>query len=326
MSVAEKQPNEQRKNSSEKDTNLNSDIMKKYIQESPHSDNNNDEEEKPVHFKEEYDKNKYYENQIESSPEQVDKNNTQTKSPSEQKEQQEFIIEKNNQINEDQKNIDIQENNPNFYQENAENQNAQNAQQQYYNLVKENNIQENKPENVNNYYYYYLNNNNKSIKSSSEEENYSRKVVNFATRTYQGRIDPVKLNKAYSNFWKKQNKNKNKYKEKLDALQKVFHPNGYNSITGKFKRKGMSQSRYSSSISINNLDKASFDNTKAPLPKPSYLLVPYDYGINDPNFGKEDPANYDRKKMVKLRMVKQPLRFYYPYTAENFRKKNFKYE
>ena len=169
-------------------------------------------------------------------------------------------------------------------------------------------------------------NNNKSIKSSSEEENYSRKVVNFATRTYQGRIDPVKLNKAYSNFWKKQNKNKNKYKEKLDALQKVFHPNGYNSITGKFKRKGMSQSRYSSSISINNLDKASFDNTKAPLPKPSYLLVPYDYGINDPNFGKEDPANYDRKKMVKLRMVKQPLRFYYPYTAENFRKKNFKYE
>ena len=326
MSVAEKQPNEQRKNSSEKDTNLNSDIMKKYIQESPHSDDNNDEEEKPVHFKEEYDKNKYYENQIESSPEQVDKNNTQTKSPSEQKEQQEFIIEKNNQINEDQKNIDIQENNPNFYQENAENQNAQNAQQQYYNLVKENNIQENKPENVNNYYYYYLNNNNKSIKSSSEEENYSRKVVNFATRTYQGRIDPVKLNKAYSNFWKKQNKNKNKYKEKLDALQKVFHPNGYNSITGKFKRKGMSQSRYSSSISINNLDKASFDNTKAPLPKPSYLLVPYDYGINDPNFGKEDPANYDRKKMVKLRMVKQPLRFYYPYTAENFRKKNFKYE
>ncbi len=326
MSVAEKQPNEQRKNSSEKDTNLNSDIMKKYIQESSHSDDNNDEEEKPVHFKEEYDKNKYYENQIESSPEQVDKNNTQTKSPSEQKEQQEFIIEKNNQINEDQKNIDIQENNPNFYQENAENQNAQNAQQQYYNLVKENNIQENKPENVNNYYYYYLNNNNKSIKSSSEEENYSRKVVNFATRTYQGRIDPVKLNKAYSNFWKKQNKNKNKYKEKLDALQKVFHPNGYNSITGKFKRKGMSQSRYSSSISINNLDKASFDNTKAPLPKPSYLLVPYDYGINDPNFGKEDPANYDRKKMVKLRMVKQPLRFYYPYTAENFRKKNFKYE
>ena len=91
MSVAEKQPNEQRKNSSEKDTNLNSDIMKKYIQESPHSDNN-DEEEKPVHFKEEYDKNKYYENQIESSPEQLEKNNTQTKSPSEQKEQKMSII------------------------------------------------------------------------------------------------------------------------------------------------------------------------------------------------------------------------------------------
>ena len=326
MSVAEKQTNEQRKNSSEKDTNLNSDIMKKYIQESPHSDNNNDEEEKPVHFKEEYDKNKYYENQIESSPEQLEKNNSQTKSPSEQKEQQEFIIEKNNQINENQKNIDIQENNPNFYQENGENQNAQNIQQQYYNLLKENNIREDKPENVNNYYYYYLNNNNKSVKSSSEEENYSRKIVNFATGIYQGRIDPVKLNKTYNNFWKKQNKNKNKYKEKIDALQKVFHPNGYNSITGKFKRKGMSQSRYSSSISVNNLDRAPFDNTKAPLPKPSYLLIPFDYGINDPNYGKEDPANYDRKKMVKLRMVKQPLKFYYPYTAENFRKKNFKYE
>lgn len=88
----------------------------------------------------------------------------------------------------------------------------------------------------------------------------------------------------------------------------------------------MSQSRYSSSISVNNIDRPPFDNTKAPLPKQSYLLVPYDYGINDPNFGKEDPANYDRKKMVKLRMVKQPLRYYYPYTVENFRKRNFKYE
>ena len=331
MSTKDPQPKEQRKNSSEKDTNLNSDIMKKYIQESPNNDNINNEEEgeeKPIHFKVEYDKNKYYENQIESSPE-INKNNTQSKSPSEQKEQQEFIIEKNNQINENIKNIGNNKN-PETYQENNENnedKNAQNVQQQFYNILKENNLSDNKQDNINNYYYYYLNNyNNKSEKTSSEEETVSKKVINFATKTYQGRIDPVKLNKTYNNFWQRQNKNKNKYKEKMEALQKVFHPNGYNSITGKFKRKGKSQSRYSSSVSVNNLDRTPFDNTKAPLPKQSYLLVPYDFGINDPYYGREDPADYDRKKMVKLRMLKQPLRYYYPYTVDNFRKRNFKYE
>ena len=306
--------------SSEKDKNLNNDINQKDIQDPPHSDNDDEEKEKPIHFKEEYDKNNYDENHIESSPEKNVKNNTQSQSQSDQKEQQEFIIEKNNQINENQKN----ENNNINNIENHDNQNIQNEQQQYYNLAKENN----KPENFNNYYYYYLNNynNNKSIKTTSEDETPSKKVINFATKTYQGRIDPVQLNKTYNNFWKKHNKSKNKYKQKLDALQKVFHPDGYNTITKKFKRKGYSQSRYSSTSSINNLDRTPFDNTKAPLPKPSYLVVPYDYGINDPNYGKEDPANYDRKKMVKLRMVKQPLRYYYPYTNENFRKKNFKYE
>ena len=97
MSEEDIKPNAQRKNSSEKDTNLNSDLMKKYIQESPHSENDNnnnyeEEEEKPVHFKEEYDKNMY--NQIESSPEQNIKNKSQSKTSSEQKEQQEFIIKK----------------------------------------------------------------------------------------------------------------------------------------------------------------------------------------------------------------------------------------
>ena len=325
MSAKEINPNEQIKNMSEKDTNINSDMMKKYIPESPNNDNNNDEEEKPIHFKVEYDKNKYIENQIESSPEN-NKNNSPSKSPSEQKEQ-EFIIEKNNQADENQQEINNNINNPEMYQENNDIKNAQNVQQQFYNLLKENNLQDNKPENINNYYYYYLNNyNNKSLKTSSEEENGAKKVVNFATKTYKGRIDPVQLNRTYKNFWQRQNKNKNKYKEKMEALQKVFHPNGYNSITGKFKRKGKSQSRYSSSISVNNLDRTSFDNTKAPHPKQSYLLVPYDFGINDPNYGKEDPVDYDRKKMVKLRMLKQPLRYYYPYTIENFRKKNFKYE
>ena len=320
MSKEEIKIKDQRKNSSEKDTNLNSDIMKKYIQESPQSDNDNEEKEKPIHFKEEYDKNKYNEEQNQSSPEKNVKNNTQSQSQSDQKEQQEFIIEKNNQINENQKDENNNINNP-------ANQNLPN-EQQYYNLIKESGLQENKPENFNNYYYYYLNNynNNKSYKTTSEDEIPTKKVINFATKTYQGRIDPVKLNRTYNNFWQKQNKNKNKYKEKLEALKKVFHPDGYNTITKKFKRKGYSQSRYSSTSSFNNLDKTHFDNTKTPLPKPSYLVVPYDYGINDPNYGKEDPADYDRKKMVKLRMVKQPLRYYYPYTNENFRKKNFKYE
>ena len=325
MASKEINQNEQAKNISEKDTNLNSDKMKKYVQESPNNDNNIDEEEKPIHFKVEYDKNKLLENQIESSPEN-NKNNTQSKSPSEQKEQQEFIIEKNN---DNQKNINNNMNNPEIYQENNDNKDAQISQQQFYNLLKDNNIQENKQENINNYYYYYLNNynnNNKSLKTSSEEETVSKKVINFATKTYQGRIDPVHLNKTYNNFWQRHNKNKNKYKEKMEALQKVFHPNGYNPITGKFKRKGKSQSRTTSTISVNNLDRTPFDNTKAPLPKQSYLVVPYDYGINDPYYGKEDPADYDRKKMVKLRMLKQPLKYYYPYTVENFRKKNFKYE
>ena len=325
MSLKDINSIEQGKNISGKDMNPNNEPTEKYIQESPNNDNNNEEEEKPVHFKIEYDKNKYLENQIESSPEN-NKNNNDSKNPSGQKEQQEFIIEKNNQTNEDQNNINENVNNPEVYPENNDNKNAQNIQQQFYNLLKENNLPENKNENINNYYYYYLNNYNKSLKTSSEEENGSKKVINFATKTYQGRIDPVQLNKTYNNFWQRQNKNKNKYKEKMEALQKVFHPNGYNSITGKFKRKGKSQSRYSSSISVNNLDRTSFDNTKAPLHKQSYLLVPYDFGINDPNYGKEDPVDYDRKKMVKLRMLKQPLRYYYPYTIENFRKKNFKYE
>ena len=325
MSLKDINSIEQGKNISGKDMNPNNEPTEKYIQESPNNDNNNEEEEKPVHFKIEYDKNKYLENQIESSPEN-NKNNNDSKNPSGQKEQQEFIIEKNNQMNEDQNNINENVNNPEVYPENNDNKNAQNIQQQFYNLLKENNLPDNKNENINNYYYYYLNNYNKSLKTSSEEENGSKKVINFATKTYQGRIDPVQLNKTYNNFWQRQNKNKNKYKEKMEALQKVFHPNGYNSITGKFKRKGKSQSRYSSSVSVNNLDRTPFDNTKAPLPKQSYLLVPYDFGINDPNYGKEDPVDYDRRKMVKLRMIKQPLRYYYPYTNENFRKKNFKYE
>ena len=326
MSAKEINPNEQVKNMSEKDTNINSDMMKKYIPESPNNDNINDEEEKPIHFKVEYDKNKYMENQIESSPEN-NQNNSPSKSPSEQKEQQEFIIEKNNQIDENQQNMNNNINNPEIYQENNDIKNAQNAQQQFYNLLKENNLQDNKAENINNYYYYYLNNyNNKSMKISSEEETGSKRVINFSTKTYQGRIDPVHLNRTYNNFWQKQNKNKNKYKEKMEALQKVFHPNGYNPVTGKFKRKGKCQSRSSSTVSVNNLERAPFNNTKAPLPKQSYLVVPYDYGLNDPNWGKEDPADYDRKKMVKLRMLKQPLKYYYPYTVENFRKKNFKYE
>ena len=156
MSLKDLNANEQRKNNSAKNMNPNNELNDKNTQESPNEDYNN-EEEKPVHFKIEYDKNKYIENQIESSPEN-NKNNIDSKSPSGQKEQQEFIIEKNNQTNENQNNVDENLNNPEVYPENNDNKNAQNMQQQFYRLLKESNLPENKLENINNYYYYYLNN------------------------------------------------------------------------------------------------------------------------------------------------------------------------
>ena len=318
------------KNSSEKDTNINSDFQKKFMQDSPNTEEN--EKDKPIHFQVEYDQNKNFENQIESSPEannNKSKTHSQYTSNKKEQQQQEFIIEKNNQIENNPKN----KKNAEFFGEN--NNNFENVpNNQYYNLLKENFNNNNNEiplddNNFNNYYYYYLNNYNNRNIGNNEEDEEPKKVISFATRTYQNHIDPVHLNRKYNDYWKRQNKSKQKYQQKINALQKVFHPNGYNTITKSFKRKGMSQSRYSTStrISINNYDRPSFDNTKQPLPKASYLVVPYDYGINDPYYGKEDPSNYDRKKMVKLRMLKQPLKYYYPYTNDNFRnKKNFKYE
>ena len=325
MSKNEKKSNDHRKNSSEKDTNINSDLQKKYLQDSPNSEDI--DKEKPIHFQVEYDQNNNFENQIESSPEN-NKNKKKSESPNLQNKKEEFIIEKNNQIN--NKNQDFFQDNNINNNNNYENNLPNNL---YYNLLKENlneNNQNNNEEenNINNYYYYYLNNyNNKNINNNNDELE-QKKIISFATKTYNGRIDPVKLNRKYDNFWKKQNKSKQKYKAKIDALQKVFHPYGYNSVTKSFKRKNMSQSRYSSKIYVNEYDRPPFDNTKQPLPKNSYLVVPYDYGINDPNYGKEDPSNYNRKKMAKLRMLKQPLKFYYPYTNNDFmkNKKNFKYE
>ena len=333
MDNIEKKPNDHRKNSSEKDTNINSDYQKRFIQESPNSDDN--DKEKPIHFQVEYEQNNNFENQIESSPET---NNKQKKSQSpfiSNEKEQEFIIEKNNQTKDNKnnnKNQDFEQNNNNNFENNPN-------IHQYYTFLKDNLVNKNKnneidkdDNNFNNYYYYYLNNyNNKNIRND-EEEDEPKKIISFATKTYQGRIDPVKLNRKYNNYYndfQKQNKSKQKYKQKIDALQKVFHPYGYNSVIKTFKRKGMSQSRYSSRISVNNdiYDRPPFDNTKQPLPKESYLVVPYDYGLNDPNYGKENPINYDRKKMAKLRMLKQPLRYYYPYTNDNVKnKKNFKYE
>ena len=329
MSKKDMKSNDNRKNSSEKDTNINSDMKKKYFQDSPNSDDI--EKDKPIHFKIEYDQNKNFENQIESSP---NSNNSKNKSKSNNisnKKGQEFIIEKNNQVNN-------KNNNPDYFQENDNNNIDNNENNQYYNLLKDNVNNDNdndKNDNFNNYYYYYLNNynNNKNTKNNEDEEDEPKKVISFATQTYQGRIDPVKLNKKYNNFWQSHNKSKQKYKQKIDSLKKVFHPYGYNeyhgykTIINNNKKRRMSQSRYSTGITINNIDRPSFDNTKKPLPKKSYLLVPYDYGINDPNYGKEDPANYDRKKMAKLRMLKQPLKYYYPYTNDNVKnKKGFKYE
>lgn len=329
MSNQEIKPKEHRKNSSEKDTNLNSDYQKKYLQESPNSDDN--DKDKPIHFQVEYDKNKNYENQIESSPE-INNKEKQSKSPyNPNKNEQDFIIEKNTQTNNNQNtntNNNNNNKNPEYFQEGGNNL-ENNPNLQYYNLLKDNlnNNEIDQEEAFNNYYYYYLNNyNNHNMKNNEDDEEEPKKVKSFATRMYQGRIDPVKLKQKYNNFWKKQNKSKNKYKEKMDALKKVFNPDGYNCVTKKFKIRGMSQSRYSTRVSVNN-DRPPFDNTKHPLPKSSYLIVPYDYGINDPNYGKEYPGNYDRKKMVKLRMLKKPLKYYYPYTNDNvLHKKNFKYE
>ena len=95
MSKKDMKSNDNRKSSSEKDTNINSDIKKKYFQDSPNSDDN--EKDKPIHFKIEYEQKKNYENQIESSP---DSNNNKSKSKNNNlsnKKDQEFIIEKNNQ-------------------------------------------------------------------------------------------------------------------------------------------------------------------------------------------------------------------------------------
>jgi len=298
MSTNGKKKNEQCKNSSEKDTNLNSNNQKINFPDSPNIDN--EEKDKPVHFKIEYDKNKNFEYQIESLPEVNEVKIQSENQNSSNKKEKEFIIEKNNQSSEKQNN------------------NLENKQNnQYYDLLNVDN-------NFDDYYYYYMNNNNNE-KNNEEEEEEPKRVTNFATQTYQGRIDPVKLKQRYNNYWQNQSKSRQKYKKKLNALKKVFNPYGYKNVVNKYKRRVSSQ--YNTRRTLNANDRPSFDNTKQPLPKQSYLQVPYDYGINDPNYGKEDPINYDRQKMIKLRMLKQPLKYYYPYTNENLiNKKYFKYE
>ena len=293
MSTNGKKKNEQLKNSSEKDTNINSNNQKINFQESPNTDN--EEKDKPVHFKIEYDKNKNFEYQIESLPEVNEVKIQPENHNSSSKKEKEFIIEKNNQTNEKQNNLENKQNN------------------QYYDLLNvDNNFDD---------YYYYINNNNNE-KNNEEEEEEPRRVINFATKTYQGRIDPVKLKQRYNNYWQNQSKSRQKYKQKMDALKKVFNPYGYKNVVNKYKRRVSSQ--YNTRRTLNDNDRP---NTKQPLPKQSYLEVPYDYGINDPNYGKENPNNYDRKKMIKLRMLKQPLKYYYPYTNENLiNKKGFKYQ
>ena len=294
MSTNGKRKNEQLKNSSEKDTNINSNNQKINFLDSP---NTEEEKDKPVHFNIEYDK-KNLEYQIESLPEVNEVKIRPENQNSSSKKEKEFIIEKNNQLNEK----------PNNNLENKQNN-------QYYDLLNvDNNFDD---------YYYYINNNNEY--NNEEEGEEPRKVINFATQTYQGRIDPVKLKQRYNNYWQNQSKSRQKYKKKMDALKKVFNPYGYKNVVNKYKRRVSSQ--YNTRRTLNENDRPPFDNTKQPLPKQSYLDVPYDYGINDPNYGKENPNNYDRKKMIKLRMLKQPLKYYYPYTNENLiNKKGFIYQ
>ena len=297
MSTNGERKNEQLKSSSEKDTNINSNNQKINFQESPNTDN--EEKDKPVHFKIEYDKNKNFEYQIESLPEVNEVKIQPENQNSSNKKEKEFIIEKNNQPNEERNNnLEYKQNN------------------QYYDLL---NVDNNFID-----YYYYINNNNNE-KNNEEEEEEPRRVINFATKTYQGRIDPVKLKQRYNNYWQNQSKSRQKYKKKMDALKKVFNPYGYKNVVNKYKRRVSSQ--YNTRRTLNENDRTPFDSTKQPLPKQSYLEVPYDYGINDPNYGKENPNNYDRIKMIKLRMLKQPLKYYYPYTNENLiNKKGFIYQ
>ena len=295
MSTNGKKKNEQLKNSSEKDTNINSNNQKINFIDSPNTD---EEKDKPVHFNIEYDKQNL-EYQIESLPEVNEAKIQPPNQNSSNKKEKEFIIEKNNQSNEKQiNNLENKQNN------------------QYYDLLNvDNNFDD---------YYYYINNNNNE-KNNEEEEEEPKRVINFATQTYQGRIDPVKLKQRYNNYWQNQSKSRQKYKKKIDALKKVFNPYGYKNVVNKYKRRVSSQ--YNTRRTLNDNDRLPFDNTKQPLPKQSYLEVPFDYGINDPNYGKEDPINYNRKKMIKLRMLKQPLKYYYPYTNENLiNKKGFKYQ
>ena len=292
MSTNGKRKNEQLKNSSEKDTNINSNNQKINFIDSPNTD---EEKDKPVHFNIEYDK-KNLEYQIESLPEVNEAKIQPQNQNSSNKKEKEFIIEKNNQSNEKLiNNLENKQNN------------------QYYDLLNvDNNFDD---------YYYYINNNNNE-KNNEEEEEEPKRVINFATQTYQGRIDPVKLKQRYNNYWQNQSKSRQKYKKKIDALKKVFNPYGYKNVVNKYKRRVSSQ--YNTRRTLNDNDRP---NTKQPLPKQSYLEVPFDYGINDPNYGKEDPINYNRKKMIKLRMLKQPLKYYYPYTNENLiNKKGFKYQ
>ena len=295
MSTNGKRKNEQLKNSSEKDTNINSNNQKINFIDSPNTD---EEKDKPVHFNIEYDKQNL-EYQIESLPEVNEAKIQPPNQNSSNKKEKEFIIEKNNQSNEKQiNNLENKQNN------------------QYYDLLNvDNNFED---------YYYYINNNNNE-KNNEEEEEEPKRVINFATQTYQGRIDPVKLKQRYNNYWQNQSKSRQKYKKKIDALKKVFNPYGYKNVVNKYKRRVSSQ--YNTRRTLNDNDRLPFDNTKQPLPKQSYLEVPFDYGINDPNYGKEDPNSYNRKKMIKLRMLKQPLKYYYPYTNENLiNKKGFKYQ
>ena len=299
------------KNNNEKDINI------KNNQKSPNSNDIENDKDNPIHFKIEYNQK----DKIESSPDIINnKSKSQSLNVSNNK-NKDFIIENNKSNNNNQPDDNQDKNNINNIDDNKNNQ--------YYNLLKEdiNNDENDKNENLNDDYYYYLNNYNNLF--NNEEEIEPKKIISFATQMYQGKIDPVQLKRKYNIFWQKQNKGKNKYKQKMDELKKVFNPNGckgyfgYKSVINNNRKRGMSQSGYSSRMTGNIMERPSFDNTKQPLPKLSYLVVPYDYGINDPNYGKEYPINYDRKKMAKLRMLKQPLKYYYPYTKS---KKSIKYE
>ena len=309
---------------SDKETNVNSNNPRDYANKIINDDNH------PIHFNKDYDSNPD-KHLLHTSPqdnsnlnptEQMEQKNTKENSNSN-------FIQLNDKTNNNTSNM--QNNNNNLRQ-------IKEQQEQNFPIEGEDECteEEEKSENTETQQalntHFYDNYIERLKLERLEKNSNNNKIVrhkSFANKKYNGRIDPVQLNKKYNEYWdKNKNKCKKNYKNKMKNLQKVFHPKGYDMYSktnrnfNKSKKSIYTESYYDEDeIS----KKPPFDNSKQPLPKKSYLYYPYDHGLNDPKYGIENPQYYNRMKMVKLHMIKQPLKYYFPYT-DNFVNNNKKYE